>query len=244
MCAGDRSTSPELTVVMPVYNEERALPSVLEEWLGELGRLRVSLEFLAYDDGSTDDSLAILEAAAVSEPRLRVSSHRNRGHGPTILRGYREALGEWIFQIDSDGELTPDEFESLWRQRNDFDFLVGHRQGRRSSAMRQTVTAMSRLVVAMFFDLRIRDVNAPYRLMRRSALLPLLVYLPEEPFAPNVLLSGLASKQGLRIQEVPVRQQPRRGGPGSLTSKRLWQGAFGTLRDAAITSRRVRQGIR
>lgn len=233
--------SPELSVVMPVYNEAPALPSVLKEWLGELARLGVSVELLAYDDGSSDDSLAILEAAARSEPRLRVVSHRNRGHGQTILRGYHEAVGEWIFQIDSDGELTPDEFESLWRQRDDFDFLVGHRQGRRSSPMRQTVTAMSRLVVAMFFGRRIRDVNAPYRLMRRSALQPLLAYLPEEPFAPNVLLSGLASKQGLRIQQVPVMQKPRRGGPGSLTSKRLWQGALDTLRDAVITSSRVRR---
>jgi dolichol-phosphate mannosyltransferase len=229
----------ELSVVIPVYNEAEAVTGVLDEWLAELERLGVRFEVAAYDDGSSDGSLALLETAAAGEPRLRVVSHPNRGHGPTILRGYHEATGEWIFQTDSDGELTPEEFESLWRQREGFDFLVGYRQGRRSSPSRAAVTVLSRLVVAMLFGRRIRDVNAPYRLMRRSSLMPLLAYLPEDAFAPNVLLSGLVSRKGLRVTEAPVAQRPRRGGQGSLTSKRLWRGVFKTLRDAIHTSRRA-----
>jgi dolichol-phosphate mannosyltransferase len=234
-----RGQALELSVVIPVYNEAEAVTSVLEEWLAELERLGVSFEVVAYDDGSSDGSLALLESAAASEPRLRIVTHPNRGHGPTILRGYHEATGEWIFQTDSDGELTPEGFESLWQQRDGFDFLVGYRQGRRSSPSRAAVTALSRWVVAMLFGRRIRDVNVPYRLMRRSALVPLLAYLPDDAFAPNVLLSGLASQQGLRVAEAPVTQRPRRGGQGSLTSKRLWQGVLKTLRDTLHTSRQA-----
>jgi glycosyltransferase involved in cell wall biosynthesis len=202
----------------------------------------MAVEVVAYNDGSTDESLAILEEMAAREPSLRVVSHANRGHGPTLLRGYLEAKGEWVFQVDSDGELGAGAFESLWRQREDFDFLLGHREGRRSSPARLAVTLMSRAVVATLFGRAIRDVNSPYRLMRRTSLQELLVDLPGEPFAPNVLLSGLAGRKGLRIREVPVDHQSRRGGTVSLTSGKLARGAFRTFCQALEMNRRVRRG--
>ncbi|MDX1385296.1 MAG: glycosyltransferase family 2 protein, partial [Thermoanaerobaculia bacterium] len=89
--------------MLPVYNEAETLASVLDEWIAELTRLGIAFEIRAYDDGSTDGTAAILAEMAGSEPRLRVDRHENRGHGPTVLRGYREATAEWILQIDSDG---------------------------------------------------------------------------------------------------------------------------------------------
>jgi len=225
-------------VVLPVFNEAEALPSVLEEWLTEFDRLGIVVEIVAYDDGSSDGSFEALQAVAETEQRLRVVRHPNRGHGPTILRGYEEATGTWVFQVDSDGELSPDGFEALWLRRQDFDLLVGIRQRRKSSPARVAVTLLSRAVVATLFGRRVRDVNSPYRLMRRACLERMLPLLPGEPFAPNVLLSGLADSMGLRVFEVAVEQQPRRGGRVSLTSRRLWSGALRTLIDA-IRVRRV-----
>lgn len=233
--------TPELSIVLPVYNESEALPSVLDEWFAELDRLGIDAELLAYDDGSRDGSGELLERLAVGEPRLRVIRQSNRGHGPTILRGYREARGEWIFQVDSDGELGAEELGSLWRLRDRFDFLVGERRGRSSTLARRLVTLLSRGAVALLFGRGVRDVNSPFRLMRRSRLAELLADLPLEPFAPNVLLSGLAVARGLRIVNLPVRHQARRGGSVSLTSGRLWRGAWRTLLDALATSRRARK---
>lgn len=236
--------APALSIVLPVYNESEALPSVLGEWFAELDRLGIDAELLAYDDGSRDGSGELLERLAVDEPRLRVVRQTNRGHGPTILRGYREARGEWIFQVDSDGELGAEEFASLWRLRDRFDFLVGERRGRSSTLARRLVTLLSRGAVALLFGRGVRDVNSPFRLMRRTRLTELVAELPPEPFAPNVLLSGLAGARGLRIANLPVRHQARRGGSVSLTSSRLWRGAWQTLLDALSTWRRVRQTAR
>ena len=86
--------TPALTLVMPVYNEAAAIGGVVRSWAAELDRLGIDYEMRVYDDGSRDQSAAVLEQLSNEVPRLLVTRHSNRGHGPTILRGYREARGE------------------------------------------------------------------------------------------------------------------------------------------------------
>jgi dolichol-phosphate mannosyltransferase len=233
----------ELTVVMPVYNEEAALPGVLAAWTGELDRLGMDYRLCVYDDGSRDGTGRVLEEEARRHPRVVARSHANRGHGPTILRGYREAEGDWVFQVDSDGEMPPGGFESLWSRREAYDLLVGSRAGRKEPPVRYLITAVSRLTVRALFGRGVADVNAPYRLMRRERLQALLQEIQGEPFAPNVILSGLAARARLRIGEWPVPCVGRHAGRSSLTPVRILKGSvrsfFETLGTAA---RRRRKG--
>lgn len=221
---------PALSVVMPVYNEEQAVASVVREWSGELDRLGIDYELRVYDDGSRDRSAEVLAELAGELPRLLLTRQENRGHGPTILRGYREARGEWVFQTDSDGEMEVAGFRSLWEHRRDHDFLVGIRTGRSSTPARWLVTRVSRLAVWILFGRGVSDVNSPFRLMRRERLEELLQDLPGDLFAPNVILSGLAAKRGLRIYETPVRFLERRHGAGSLVSFKILRPAARSLR--------------
>lgn len=216
---------PVLSVIMPVYNEERGIVGVVSAWMAELDGLGIEYEFLVYDDGSRDRTCKVLQDLAADRQRLKVKSHSNRGHGPTILTGYREARGEWIFQTDSDGEIASDWFKVLWNHRLESDFLVGYRQHRRSAFARKIVTAGSRLLVSILFGRGVRDVNSPYRLMRRSCLAKMLQWLPETTFAPNVILSGLARRMRLRIYEVPVPHCGQRTVTVSLHAWKLWKTA-------------------
>ena len=230
-------------MVVPVYNEEGAIAGVLDSWAAELERLGIDYRLAVYDDGSRDGTGRILAELAARNPRLRATRHENRGHGPTILRGYHEARTPWILQIDSDGEMAASHFGSLWRQRDSYDFLLGARQDRASAPVRRLVSAGSRAAAHLLIGNGVRDVNSPYRLMRREAVLPLLDLLPEQPFAPNVLLSGLAARARLRILELPVPHEGRRTGSGSLTSRRLWAGiarSFGDTLATAVRARRKR----
>jgi hypothetical protein len=167
--------------------------------------------------------------------------HANRGHGPTILRGYREATTPWILQIDSDGEMESSHFGALWRERESYDFLLGARQDRASVPVRRLVSAGSRASVHWLLGDGVRDVNSPYRLMRRERIAPLLDLLPPDPFAPNTLLSGLAARFGLRILEVPVPHHGRKTGQGSLNLRRLASGVLRSFGDTVRTARRVRR---
>lgn len=241
MEAARTPTDPELTVVIPVYNEEGAIASVLGEWAVALERLGIDYRLAVYDDGSRDGTARILGDLAERDPRLVVSRHTNRGHGPTILRGYREARSPWILQIDSDGEMAASHFETLWSERDGYDFLVGARQDRVSVPVRRIVSAGSRASVRFLLGRGVRDVNSPYRLMRRERLAPLLDLLPEAPFAPNVILSGLAARAGLRILEKPIPHEGRRAGTGSLNVRRLAGGIARSFADTVKTAIRVRR---
>lgn len=223
------SNIPKLSVVMPAYNEEASIRFVLEDWIEELDRLQIDYEILAYDDGSSDATGRLLETLSRENPRIQARSHANIGHGPTILQGYHEARGQWVFQVDADGEMSPAGFEALWEVRSDHDFLFGYRSGRHSDWGRMAITQASRWTVWVLFGKAVRDVNTPYRLMRQSCLEVMLELLPDDTFAPNVVLSGLAIRGRLRIAEQPVVHQGRPAGQVSLGGWQLWMSALRSL---------------
>lgn len=224
----DQASHPALTVVMPTYDEEASIRGVVEQWTATLDALGVAYELRVYDDGSRDGTGAILEALAAAHPTVVAVRHANRGHGPTILRGYHEARGEWVFQVDSDDEMSPEHFGAVWDRRHEADLVLGYRTGRASTAVRQLVTAGSRLAVRLLFGAALRDVNTPFRLYRRTALAQLLRTVPMDTFAPNVILAGLAVRSGLRVFEVPVPHRARRAGTSSIAGARRLLGVSAT----------------
>ncbi|MEZ5289726.1 MAG: glycosyltransferase family 2 protein [Vicinamibacterales bacterium] len=219
----------ELTVVVPVYNEAALVEGAVTQWLDLLDRLRIDYAFVLYDDGSTDSTADILARLAARHPRVAIRRQSNRGHGPTILRGYREAAGAWVFQTDSDGEMDTAAFEALWRSRADYDLLVGRRVDRQAPLARRLITAVSRHSVRVAFGPGLHDVNSPYRLVRAARLRDVLPLIPDDTFAPNVLLSGLAVRHGWRVHERPVRCAARRTASGSLGGTRALRAAVRAL---------------
>ena len=163
----------KLCVVMPVYNERDAIGLVLGKWDAALKELGIDYEIRPYNDGSKDDSLAVMqEVANKLGSRIAVRDKPNGGHGNTILTGYREAAGDgfdWVFQIDSDDEMGPEKFNDLWLRRDGYDLLAGMRDGRVQALPRKVISFVSRLSVRLFYGKSIWDVNTPYRLMRVSA---------------------------------------------------------------------------
>ena len=240
----DTQRQHELSVVIPAYNEAEGITQVLAQWTTQLDQLSIDYELLVYDDGSTDKTGVILEQLAGSNPRLRVIRHSNRGHGPTILKAYHEATGKWVLQIDGDGEIPADQFSRLWEKREAFDFLLGYRQGRESAVARQIITKCSRLTVALLFGRSVEDVNTPFRLMLNQSLKPLLVHLPSNTFAPNVILSGLAGRAGLRIHEEPVSHQGRLAGVTLLVKWALVRAALDSFVQTVAVAYKARRAIR
>jgi len=225
---------------MPVYNEAAVIADVVTSWLRELERLGMDYELLAYDDGSRDETGRILERLGERAPGLVVTRQANSGHGPTILRGYREARGEWVFQVDSDDEMGPESFAELWQQREGYDLLVGRRHQRNAPLPRRLITRLARVTVRALFGRAVTDVNAPYRLMRRSCLVALLSAIPAKTFAPNVIISGLAARRGLRAREIEVPHRGRRTGTVSIVRWRLWKAAVLAFAQTVVIAVRAR----
>ena len=220
--------SEKLCVVMPVYNEQEAIGSVLEKWSKALDALGIDYVIRPYNDGSKDNSLAVMRDVAMHLPRVEVRDKKNGGHGHTILTGYRDAAADgfdWVFQIDSDDEMGPEKFDELWAQRGEYDFLVGIRDGRVQQLPRKIISFVSRLCVRLFYGKSVWDVNTPYRLMRVSVFKDFYSAIPLTTFAPNVILSGLAARHKLRCYEIRVPQHDRTTGEVSIKKWKLLKAA-------------------
>lgn len=234
--------SERLCVVMPVYNEQDAIGHVLEKWSEKLEGGGVSYVIRPYNDGSKDNSLNVMKEVSKNLPCVEVKDKPNGGHGNTILTGYREAAADgfdWIFQIDSDDEMGPEKFGELWEKRGNYDFLVGIRDGRVQALPRKVISFVSRCCVKLFYGRKtIWDVNTPYRLMRTSALKDVFAAIPLTTFAPNVIISGMVARKGLRFFEMRVPQHDRTTGEVSIKKWKLLKAAaksFGqTIRFALI----------
>jgi len=224
----------ELIVVMPVYNEEGIIRKVVQEWHDELCSLKIDFELHVYNDGSKDASLAILKELQKSLPHLVVHDQLNRGHGPTILQGYKSASNvHWLFQVDSDNEVRPESFHLLWEQRDKYDFLIGKRSNKQNPIARRLVSAVARGLVYFGFGGGVSDVNSPFRLMRLDAFRDIFHLIPDQTFAPNVIVTGIACSRKMRIFEIGIPYQYRQTGKVSIKRLKLlkeaWRSGIQTL---------------
>src|SRR3974390_3084492 len=102
---------PKLSIIVPVFNEERHLPELLDRFMGV--PLPVDREWIFVDDASTDGSLALLEAARAKHGLKVIHQERNQGKGASAPRGIPEAAGEFIMIQDADFEYDPKEIPQL-----------------------------------------------------------------------------------------------------------------------------------
>ncbi len=216
---------PELILVIPVYNEEEIISFVIQDWIRELRELKIDFTLRVYNDDSKDKTLNILNKEDKKYPELKIIDKPNSGHGPTILKGYREADTPWILQVDSDNEMRAKHFEILWNNREEFDLLIGIRQSRKQPLPRKIVTAISKATVNTLFGKGVTDVNSPYRLIRKEAFEDIIQSICEDTFAPNVIISGMAAKKNLRIFETCIPVKFRTTGEVSIKKWKLFKSA-------------------
>lgn len=209
----------DVAVVIPVFNEEKLIGECINEWLNVLDSVNLNYEILIIDDGSSDATISIVERYRDNQ-NIQLIIKQNEGHGPTILAGYKRAVGiaEWVFQADSDNEISPNQFSALWSRRQGQDAVIAWRQGRDQTTVRRLVTFFARVTTKVLFRCHLRDVNIPFRLIRSETLTILLEKIPSDTFAPNIALSGALSLMNYQVEECPVIFNERIVGESSLSN--------------------------
>jgi dolichol-phosphate mannosyltransferase len=231
-----------LSIVMPVYNEAAVIADVVEELGREVCARLDGAEIVMVDDGSTDGTPAILDRLADENAHVRVlHAERNQGHGPSLRRAFEESGGDWIFQIDSDGQQLASEFWRLWNLRESADLVVGVRVARDEGLHRTVVSAAARWAGRLVGGGRLRDVNVPFKLIRRSVWEDLRPDVPAVPVAPSLLIAVGASVRGWRVSEVEITHLPRRGGRSTVDVPALLRLTAGALRELVGFRARLRR---
>lgn len=212
---GLEATEPQLSVVIPAYNEQARLPATLAAIEGFLARSGVTHEILVVDDGSVDETAAVVCAAAERNPRIRLLKNPHRGKGYAVRTGALEARGRVVLFCDADLSTPVEEltrFPKLLDGR--CPVVIASREGlgaRRigEPTYRHVMGRLFNLVVRLLAVPSIQDTQAGFKAFTRPVARDLFGRQTIDGFGFDVELLYLARKRGYGILEVPVHWEHR-----------------------------------
>ena len=201
---------PDVSVVIPVYNEEENVPLLWPELRDVLEPLALSFEVIFVDDGSTDRSAEIVRAMRESDPRIRLVRLKvNAGETAATDAGFKAACGRWIVTMDADLQNDPHDIPAMLHHLEQWDAVTGWRvnRGEGDSVVRRISSRLANRARNWLSNESIQDSGCTFRAFRRESLRGLVLYRGFHRFIPTLL-----RMRGDRVLEVPVRNRPRRFG--------------------------------
>jgi len=198
----------EISVVVPVYNEEGNLPILVPKLMEVLQGLEYSYEMIFVDDGSSDGSLKILRDMVSRYPFLRVLRLKeNRGLSTALVAGIRGARGEKIVTLDSDLQNDPADIPTLLKYLDRYDMATGWRQKREDSWLKRMSSEIGNAFRNRLTGENIQDSACTLRVFKKECMKEIPVFDGMHRF-----LSTLVKMEGYRIVEVPVSHHARKFG--------------------------------
>ncbi len=205
-------SSPDLSIIIPSYNEESRLPATLDGIAGYLQSYRGTAEVLVVDDGSKDGTAAVAEYFRIKIPTLRVVSNgENRGKGYSVRHGMQEARGKIALFTDADLSAPIEEAGKLIEALENYDVAIGSRAMDRSlisvheSPFREFAGIMFNKIVRVILWLPFVDTQCGFKAFRRENCGVIFEQQRIERFGFDPELLYLARHHGLRTAEIPVR---------------------------------------
>ena len=202
------STAPELSVVLPVYNEEDNLVPLYDEIVGALAAL--DFEILFIDDGSTDRSVERLRDIQARDPRVRVVVfRRNFGQTAAIAAGLDMARGRFIATLDADRQNDPADIPAMLDRLDEgFDMVCGWRHKRQDGFwLRLLPSKIANRIISYTTDVKLHDYGCTLKVMDAAVAKQIRLYGEMHRFIP-----AIASWVGVRISEMKVNHRPRVAG--------------------------------
>ena len=204
---------PTYSIVIPAYNESARIRSTLDRVLAHIVEQRWNAEVLVVNDGSRDDTAAIIQQYAATHPGLRLLENPgNRGKGYSVRNGMRHAAGEILLFTDADLSSPIEEADKLFAAlKAGGDVAIGSRwlrtelQTQRQSLHRQLFGRIFNLALRLILGLPYRDTQCGFKAFTRRAAMAIfpLQHIERWGFDPEILF--LARKFGMRVEEVPVQ---------------------------------------
>lgn len=200
----------DLSVVVPIYNEEENLPLLAQQVLAAVRPLGLRFELVLVDDGSNDGSAAVLRLLGTEVPELvAVLLRRNYGQSAAMAAGFDASSGRVIVTLDGDLQNDPADIPQLLeRLREGYDLVSGWRHQRQDSSLSRLLPSrVANRLIGRVTGLRLHDYGCSLKAYRREVVEDLNLYGELHRFLP-----ALAAIEGARITEVKVNHHARRHG--------------------------------
>lgn len=224
----------KLYIVMPAYNEEDNIKQVINSWYPIVKGRGDDSRLVIVDDGSKDSTYDLIQEYAEKLPLLQPLTKPNSGHGSTVLFAYRYAIehgADYIFQTDSDGQTNPEEFQIFWDLRKDYDAVIGNRVVRGDGKSRKIVENVVCLLLRIIFGVRVKDANAPFRLMKANLVKKYIGKLPRDFNLPNIMFTAYFVYYNEKVCFKEITFKPRQSGTNSINIKQIVKIGWKAVRD-------------
>ena len=204
-------TASSLSVVLPAYNEAGAIATTLRHVIETLEPWVKEFEVLVVNDGSKDGTQAIVEAAAVADPRICLMNHPvNLGYGATLVSGFEASAKDLVFFMDADGQFNLRDIERFFPLIEEYDAVLGYRLDRQDTWMRKLNAWGWKQLVHTVYGLRVRDVDCAFKLYHGAFFREHKLETRGAMINTEVLYK--LTRAGYTYTEVGVQHLPRRGG--------------------------------
>ncbi len=200
--------TPDISVVIPVYNEEPNLEALHREVTGVLEAWGRPYQIILVDDGSRDRSFDVLTRIQQQDPRVRVIQfRRNFGQTAAFAAGFAAARGRLIVTSDGDLQNDPRDIPAMVErlEREDYDIVCGWRKDRKDTWInRRLPSTIANALISWATGVKLNDYGCSLKVFRAEVVKPLRLYGELHRFLP-----ALASEMGVRIAEQPVNHRAR-----------------------------------
>jgi dolichol-phosphate mannosyltransferase len=215
----------DVSIVIPVYNEEANIKPFVSELQEVLKRVKKSSEIIFVDDGSQDNSFTILKAAAAQDREIRVIRfRRNAGQTAAFEAGFRAARGDIVVTMDADLQNDAHDIPRLLRKVGEFDVVCGWRHKRRDPWIKIVSSKIANFVRNKLSQEEIVDTGCSLKAFKRECLKNMKLFNGMHRFLPT-----LAKMEGFTVTQVKVNHRPRRFGKTKYNIRNRMVKAFADL---------------
>jgi glycosyltransferase involved in cell wall biosynthesis len=199
---------PYLSLVIPAYNEQESVPTLLQRVEASLARVGRPFEVIIIDDGSSDDTPRLLAEAMQTRPWLRVLRMRkNGGQSAAFEAGFEAARGEIIATIDADLQNDPEEIPRLLPLLEGYDMITGWRKERQDTAFRRWQSRQANRIRNWITGETVQDSASSLKIYRAHAIKGLKLFRGAHRYFPT-----LVKLRGYTVREEPVKHSHRFAG--------------------------------
>lgn len=219
----------DISIIIPLFNEAESLPELVEWIRSVMEKEQLDYEVIMVDDGSTDDSWAVISGLAANDSRIRgISFRRNYGKSAALYCGFKRAEGEIVATMDADLQDSPEELPEMRRMilEDGYDLVSGWKQNRQDNKLTKNLPSkLYNATARRVTGIKLHDMNCGLKAYRREVVKDIEVYGEMHRYIPY-----LAKNAGYsRIGEKPVHHQKRKYGKSKFGLERFVNGFLDLL---------------
>ncbi len=220
-----------LSIIIPAYNEEKAIAQTIEGLKKELNKLDLECEIIVVNDASTDKTKEILEK--IKGIKI-INHHENRGYGASLKAGILNAKFENLLFFDADGQHKPEYIKELLKYSDEFDMVSGQREGYKGPLIRQPGKKILLWLANYLSQQKIPDLNCGLRLVKKDKILKFL-HLLCDGLSFSTTTTLLFINENLPIKYIPVTINKRNEGKSTVKPKHALDTLIFILRTVMLT---------